>query len=175
LPKIEALKKDLASAGARWRFIGHLQTNKAKQAVRAIDAIDAVDSLRLLKALAKDVKNLDRTNIQCLVEVNVSGEAQKFGLKPEEVEAFLGSASEIPQIELKGLMAMAPYSASPDKTSRPVFQRTRELLETANQRNWYRAPLPDLSMGMSMDYPIAVEEGATMVRIGTALYADPNR
>jgi pyridoxal phosphate enzyme (YggS family) len=169
-PKVEALVKEMKARGARWRFIGHLQTNKAKYAVRDFAAIDAVDSLRLLEAIAREADKRGAGPVPCLVEVNVSGEAQKHGLSPNELEAFLQSASKRASCVINGLMAMAPFSATPEATSRPVFAELRGLLEQANEGGWYRGPLTELSMGMTQDYVIAVEEGATMVRVGSALY-----
>jgi pyridoxal phosphate enzyme (YggS family) len=168
--KIASLAEEMAAAGARWRMIGHLQTNKAKQALQDFAAIDAVDSLRLLERLAKDAAKLGRTAVPCLVEVNVSGEEQKHGLRPEELQSFLRRAAQIPQLDIQGLMTMAPFSDEPEKTSRPVFRELCRLAEEANASGAYVRPLRELSMGMTQDYEIAVEEGATFVRVGSALY-----
>ena len=169
-PKIAALREELAAAGARWRLIGHLQTNKAKWALEDFATVDAVDSVHLLEALAKEARKLGRSCVPCLVEVNVSGEEQKYGLKAGELQAFLGRAAESPECEIAGLMAMAPLADDPEATSRPVFRALRELRDRANAQNWYPRPLTELSMGMTQDFAIAVEEGATLVRVGTALY-----
>jgi pyridoxal phosphate enzyme (YggS family) len=169
-PKIAALQQDVATAGARWRMIGHLQTNKAKQALQDFMTIDAVDSVRLLECLAKEAAKLGRTAVPCLAEVNVSGEAQKQGLRPEELRGFLERAVQCPELDVQGLMTMAPLSETPEATSRPVFRSLRELCDQANAGGWYPRPLRELSMGMTQDYEIAVEEGATLVRVGSALY-----
>lgn len=172
-PKIEALAGEFAAAGARWRMLGHLQTNKARQALALFQALDAVDSVRLLEELAKEACRRGLARVPCLAEVNVSGEAQKFGLRPPELPEFLARASEVAELEIRGLMAMAPYADAPEQVeglARPVFRGLRELGAQANEKAWYRQRLPELSMGMSHDFTIAVEEGATMVRIGTALW-----
>jgi len=168
--KIEELARDTAQAGARWHFIGHLQTNKVKFVVRTCATIDAVDSLRLLERIGREAEQAGKAPYPCLAEVNVSGEAQKYGLAPAEVEAFLNEASKISTCTILGLMTMAPLSSVPEKTSRPVFAGLREILERANRKGWYRLPLHELSMGMTRDYPLAVEEGATMTRVGSALF-----
>lgn len=169
-PKVEALVDEMKANEARWRFIGHLQTNKAKYAVRDFSAIDAVDSLRLLDAIAKEADKRGVGPVPCLAEINVSGESQKHGLTPDDLRAFLQTASTQESCVINGLMAMAPFSANPEATSRPVFAKLKGLLDQANEGNWYRTPLTELSMGMTQDYTIAVEEGATMVRVGSALY-----
>jgi pyridoxal phosphate enzyme (YggS family) len=173
-PKIAALQQDVAAAGARWRMIGHLQTNKARQALQDFATLDAIDSIRLLECLVEEAVKLGRTAVPCLAEINVSGEAQKHGLRPNELRAFLERASACPAMDIQGLMAMAPLSETPEATSRPVFRSLRELRDQANASGWYPRPLRELSMGMTQDYEIAVEEGATLVRVGSALYARQN-
>ncbi|MBI3832533.1 MAG: YggS family pyridoxal phosphate-dependent enzyme [Planctomycetes bacterium] len=173
-PKIDAFAQEASAAGARWHMIGHLQTNKAKQVLQRFRCIDAVDSVHLLECLAKEAKKLGLPPVPCLAEVNVSGEAQKYGLKPAEVEVFVRRAKDLPEIELRGLMTMAPYADAPAQVeglSRPVFRGLRELLAQANAGGWYDRLLAELSMGMTNDFEIAVEEGATMVRLGTGLFA----
>ncbi len=170
-PKLDALGGEVAAAGARWRFIGHLQTNKVKYAVRDFATLDAVDSLRLLEAIDQETRKHNRPPMPCLAEVNLSAEEQKHGLNAEDLEAFLQAANGMTGCQIQGLMAMAPFAPSPEATSRPIFAALRALLLKANEKGWYRAPLTELSMGMTQDYPIAIEEGATMVRVGSALYA----
>lgn len=172
--KIEALAAEVAAAGARWHMLGHLQTNKAKQVLQRFDNVDAVDSLHVLETLAKEAQKVGRRNVPCLAEVNVSGEAQKYGLQPADLEAFLKRAAELPEIHLRGLMTMAPYAdtvGQVEVVSRPVFRGLRDLRERATAANWYGQPLTELSMGMTNDYEIAIEEGATIVRVGTGLFA----
>jgi pyridoxal phosphate enzyme (YggS family) len=169
-PKIAALKDEVAAVGARWRLIGHLQTNKARTALQDFAALDAVDSVHLLEALAQEARKLGLAGVPCLAEINVSGEEQKYGLRPAELPEFLARAAALPECRVTGLMAMAPFSEQPEATSRPVFRALRELRDEANARAWYPAPLKELSMGMTQDYAVAVEEGATLVRVGTALF-----
>ena len=171
-PKIAELAEDVAAAGARWRMIGHLQTNKAKPALQDFAAIDAVDSIRLLESLAKEAGKRGRAQVPCLAEVNISGEKQKHGLRPDELRPFLERASALPQIDIQGLMTMAPFSDEPEVTSRPVFEGLRKLAEDTNARSVYPRPLRELSMGMTQDYEMAIEEGATLVRVGSALYEE---
>lgn len=173
-PKIELLAEATRAAGAAWHMLGHLQTNKARQALQLFQSLDAVDSIHLLEELAKEARKLGRSGVPCLAEVNVSGEAQKFGLAPSALDGFLARAADLPELDLRGLMAMAPYADTPahvERISRPVFRGLRELFERANAKGGYRQPLTELSMGMSGDFESAVEEGATTVRIGSALFA----
>ncbi len=172
-PKIEALGQAVQSAGAQWHMLGHLQTNKARQALQLFHSLDALDSIHLLEELAKEARKLGRSGVPCLAEVNVSGEAQKFGLSPGTLEGFLSRAAQIPELDVRGLLTMAPYADTPSEVetiSRPVFRGLRELFNQANAKGWYRQSLTELSMGMSGDFEIAVEEGATVVRIGTGLF-----
>ncbi len=168
--KLESLAEEVQAAGARWHFIGHLQTNKAKYAVRGYDCLEAVDSVALLEALAHECLKRGRERLECLAEVNISGEAQKHGLAPAELEAFLAAAARFPVCALRGLMCMAPYGDDPESLSRPVFRRLRELRDEAQSKCWYPQPLGELSMGMTQDFEIAIEEGATRVRVGSALF-----
>ncbi|MCW8130703.1 MAG: YggS family pyridoxal phosphate-dependent enzyme [Planctomycetota bacterium] len=172
-PKIEALAAETAAAGAQWHMIGHLQTNKAKQVLQKFTRVDAVDSIKLLECLAQEAKKLGRSAVPILAEVNVSGEAQKFGLAPGDLEAFATRAKALPELDLRGLMTMAPYGDTPEDVearSRPVFRRLAELLRQANAAGWYGRPLHELSMGMTNDFEIGIEEGATTVRVGTGLF-----
>jgi hypothetical protein len=169
-PKIQALRAEVAGCGARWRLIGHLQTNKARAALQDFAALDALDSIHVLEAVAKEARKLGRAAVPCLAELNLSREPQKFGLKPGDLKEFLARAADLPECDVIGLMAMTPWADNPEPTSRPLFRALREALNEANAGNWYRSPLRELSMGMTQDFAIAVEEGATMVRIGTALY-----
>lgn len=153
---------------ARWHLIGHLQTNKARDAVRLFELIHSVDSLRVAEALNHWGERLSRT-VRVLLEVNLAGEARKFGYAPAQLLEELTVLNDLPRLEIHGLMTMAPWTPEPEKT-RPVFRGLRELREECEQR--LGAPLPQLSMGMSGDFEVAVEEGATWVRIGTALLGE---
>lgn len=171
---VEAIRKLEPEAArwpeARWRFIGHLQTNKVRKAVGLFCAVDSVDSIRLAKAIGEEIaKRPEAEAFPVLAEVNAARETNKTGMSPEELEPFLKEAAALPRVRVTGLMTMAPYSDDPE-ASRPVFAALRELLGVANERKWYREPMGELSMGMTQDFEVAVEEGATWVRIGTALF-----
>ncbi|HVU27367.1 MAG TPA: YggS family pyridoxal phosphate-dependent enzyme [Verrucomicrobiae bacterium] len=151
---------------ARWHFIGHLQSNKVRDAVELFEMIQSVDSLNLAREISRRCEQVAK-KMPILLEVNVAGEASKFGYQPERLLADLKELNSLPRVLVQGLMAVPPFSIEPEK-SRPYFQRLRELKVQCEEM--LGAPLPHLSMGMSGDFEIAVEEGATMVRIGTALF-----
>ena len=144
----------------RWRFIGHLQRNKIKLIERAQATVDTVDSVRLAKALSARAE-ASETDLEALLEVNVGGEAQKSGCSPDEVPALVEAVRALPNITLRGLMTVAPYLEDAEST-RPFFAKLRELA--------LAHALPELSMGMTHDLEQAVTEGATMLRIGTAIF-----
>ncbi len=148
-----------------WHFIGHLQRNKVKYIMPVYCMVQSLDRLSLAEELQRCAVKFDR-EIDVLVQVNISGEESKFGLVPEEVAPFLRQAARYDRIKIRGLMGMAPFVDDPGET-RPYFRRLRELRDK-NARAGLE--LPELSMGMTNDYTIAVEEGATMVRIGGALF-----
>jgi len=161
-------KIPLCPGKARWQFIGHLQSNKVRDAVELFELIQGVDSLAIAREISKRAEQAAKT-MPILLEVNVAGEASKFGYKPEQLLAELNELNALPRIEIHGLMAIPPYSPVAEK-ARPYFQRLRELKTQAE--TVLGAPLPQLSMGMSGDFEIAIEEGATMVRVGTALFGE---
>ena len=150
----------------QWHFIGHLQTNKARDAVELFHTIQSVDSVRLARELDKHA-GLAARMLPVLLECNVSGESTKFGFKPDEVAAALPELNALPRLEIHGLMTMAPFFEDPQE-ARPTFRTLRELRDRLQQQ--YGIPLPSLSMGMTHDFEVAIEEGATMVRIGTAIF-----
>lgn len=152
-------KIPVVSGRARWHMVGHLQSNKARDAVALFDLIHSVDSVSLATELNKWAERMGKTQA-ILLEVNVSGEASKFGFKPEDVEAALEQINALPRVEVRGLMTIPPAG----KDARPFFRQLRQLRD--------RLGLAELSMGMSHDYEVAVEEGATMVRIGTAIFGE---
>lgn len=177
--RVQDAEKKIRELGAavHWHLIGHLQTNKAQKGAALFQTIHSVDSTRVAEALHKEAKKLTergeiKTPPSCLLEVNVAGEANKFGMKPDssEIHELLRVCSSFDGIRIAGLMAMAPHSENPEPVARPVFRRLRELLDEANAARVYPHPLTELSMGMTQDYAIAVEEGATMVRVGSALF-----
>ncbi len=159
-------KIPLSPGPTRWHFIGHLQSNKARDAASLFDMIQSVDSLELGAELQKQAEKQART-LRVMLEVNVAGESSKFGWHPEKVLAELSAFNQFNRLELHGLMTVAPYSTEAEKV-RPVFRRLRELRDRCADQ--LGAPLPELSMGMSGDLEVAIEEGATLVRIGTALF-----
>ncbi|MFH0939773.1 MAG: YggS family pyridoxal phosphate-dependent enzyme [Planctomycetota bacterium] len=166
-----------AAAGAHWHLVGHLQTNKADQAASLFQTIHSVDSIRVAQALHKEMRKLaDQTKmsqpLRCLLEINVAGESSKFGLPPTvtEIAEILRVTNDLSALRIVGLMTMAPYVENDATVSRPIFQKLRELRDELNDQRCYSHPLIELSMGMSQDYWIAVEEGATLVRIGSALF-----
>ena len=144
----------------RWHLIGHLQRNKARRALELFDVIHAVDSLELADALERHAAALGRA-VPTLIEVNTSGELAKHGVAPEATEALVAAARRLPHLQVQGLMTMAPIVSQPEQ-ARPYFRRLRELAAACR--------LPELSMGMSQDFEVAIEEGATMVRVGGAIF-----
>jgi pyridoxal phosphate enzyme (YggS family) len=159
--KYQLLPDDLT-----WHMVGHLQRNKAKDAVTIFDCIHSLDSVRIADEVEKRCA-LDEKTMDVLLEVNVSGEEAKYGLKPEEVEDVVRHVLTLPHLSLKGLMTMAPFVDDPE-TVRPVFRGLRELRDRINDAGECR--LTELSMGMTQDYEVAVQEGATLVRIGSAIF-----
>jgi len=149
-----------------WQMIGHLQSNKCRDAVELFEMIQAVDSLHLAEEINRRAEQAAKT-IPILLEVNAAGEASKFGYRPEQLLAELGSINALARLEIHGLMTIAPWSSEPEKV-RPVFRQVRELKAECEQI--LGALLPHLSMGMTGDFEVAIEEGATIVRIGTALF-----
>jgi PLP dependent protein len=149
----------------RWHYIGHLQTNKIKYIIDWVHMIQAVDSLHLGQELSHEAGKSNRT-VDVLVEVNTSGESTKFGVSPDSAVAFVKQLRTIPRLNIKGLMTMGPFLPDPED-SRPAF-RTLRKLRTVLQNDG--VDMPVLSMGMTNDFKVAIEEGATMVRIGTAIF-----
>jgi hypothetical protein len=151
----------------RWHFIGHLQTNKVKYIADWISMVHSVDSLNLGRELSKRMARCKRT-LPVLIEVNTSGEESKFGVDVGSAPDLLRELKDLPNISVKGLMTMAPLAADPEE-SRPSFARLRQLRDTLQAQG---IQLPVLSMGMTNDFEVAIEEGATIVRIGTAIFGD---
>jgi len=156
--------------GVYFHLIGHLQTNKADKAVRLFNYIHSIDSERIAAALNKEALKAGAPTIPCLLEVNVAGESSKFGIPPDvdAISELIDLFNTLPALKVTGLMGMAPFAENPEPTSRPVFRRLRELRDAVAKRTG--VALPELSMGMTQDYEIAIEEGATMVRVGSALF-----
>ena len=161
-------KIPLCPGGLFWHLIGHLQSNKAFAAVELVEVIHSVDSLKLLQVLDRAGDELGR-RVRVLLEVNVSGESTKYGLKPGELPAVVEAANQLPRIELLGLMTMAPLAPEAEK-ARPHFRRLRELRDQLNGQ--MGMSLSELSMGMSHDFEVAIEEGATWVRVGSSIFGE---
>jgi PLP dependent protein len=159
-------KIPLCPGRLRWHFIGHLQSNKCREAVELFAMIQSVDSLPLAREISKRAEAAART-MPVMLEVNIAGEGSKFGYTPEKLLAELKELNALPRLEIQGLMTVPPWTSEPEKL-RPHFRRLRELKDQAG--TLLGAPLAHLSMGMSGDFEIAIEEGATLVRIGTALF-----
>ena len=155
-------KIPLVSGRARWHFIGHLQSNKVRDAVQLFDVIHSVDSVKLAEEIDKWAERAGKTQ-PILLELNLAGEASKHGMKPEDVTDALARISQLPRLEVRGLMTVPPYVEDPEKV-RPYFRQLRVLRDQLGLR--------ELSMGMSHDFEMAVEEGATIVRIGSAIFGE---
>jgi len=153
---------------ARWHFIGHLQTNKVKKAVEIFDLIETVDSIGLGREIDKRSAAAGKT-MDILVEVNSGSEPQKAGVLPEEAEPLVRSLAALPHLRVRGLMTMGPFEGDPED-SRPYFKETRRVWEALKIQTIAGAEMRYLSMGMSNSWRVAIEEGATMVRIGTAIF-----
>lgn len=164
-------REELEARGAppvRWHFIGHLQRNKVKYLTPFCAMIHAVDSERLAVEIDRRASEQGRRQA-VLVEVNVSGEASKFGVAPEAVTSLVEVLEGLEWVELRGLMTMAPYSED-SEASRPIYRRLRQLAEKLRASGAPSKVLSELSMGMTQDFEVAIEEGATLVRIGTAIF-----
>lgn len=161
-----AAKIPLCPGHLAWHLVGHLQANKVRAAVKLFDVVHAVDSAALLERLDR-IAGEEGRRLDALLEVNVSGEAAKFGLAPDAVPAVLETASACPHVDVTGLMTIPPFSEDPER-ARGFFRALRALRDRCRDTTGF--DLPELSMGMSNDLQIAVEEGATWVRVGTGLF-----
>jgi hypothetical protein len=153
-----------------WHFIGHLQTNKAKYAVRMFDLIHTVDSYRLAFELDRCAQKINKIQA-VLIQVNVAGEASKSGVATEEALPLIRRAAELEHLAVRGLMTMPPYFNAPEK-ARPFFAALRRLRERITAEQLDPIGMPELSMGMTGDFEAAIAEGATLVRIGTAIFGE---
>ena len=158
---------ELANA-LRWHMIGHLQTNKVKKALEVFDLIHSLDSMALAHEIDKRAGSLNK-RIDCLVEVKTSAEPGKFGVRPQDLIDFIKEVASLRYIRIIGLMTMAPFSEDPEQ-ARPFFARLRQLRQDLISERIPNTDIRELSMGMSQDYQVAIEEGATLVRIGTAIF-----
>ena len=163
--KYEKLPKDI-----HWHLIGHLQTNKVKYIADKVELIHSLDSLELAEEISKQMQK-HGGEMPCLVQVNVAHEEQKYGIDPKEAESFIREAAKLPGVKIVGLMHIAPDYAAKEET-RPLFRTMYQLFEELKRKNIPNVEMKYLSMGMSGDYKIAVEEGSNMVRIGHAVFAE---
>jgi pyridoxal phosphate enzyme (YggS family) len=164
-------KIPLLPSSLRWHFVGHLQKNKIRHALPLFELFHSVDSLALAQEMNR-IANEDGTHLRVLLEVNVAGEGSKFGFKPETVRAEMELLLALPRLSIEGLMIIPPV-AEEAEASRKYFVRLRELRAVLEKE--FDVKLPHLSMGMTNDFPIAVEEGATLVRVGTAIFGERSR
>jgi pyridoxal phosphate enzyme (YggS family) len=166
--KVQEAKAKISLCPSRlhWHMIGHLQSNKCRDAVELFEMIEGVDSLHLAEEINRRADQAAKT-MPVLLEVNVVGEGSKFGYRPPRLLDELIQINALPRLEIHGLMTVPSWSADPEK-ARPIFRQLQELKKRCEQI--LGAPLPHLSMGMSGDFEIAIEEGATIIRLGTALF-----
>jgi pyridoxal phosphate enzyme (YggS family) len=165
---LQEAKDKIADLGRQvgWHLVGHLQTNKAKPAVELFDLIHAVDRIKLARALSVAAAALNKVQ-DILIQINQAGEDTKSGVAPAAAKDLLKEVAQLPHLRVMGLMTMPPWFADPE-AARPYFKALRELRDRLRDESGL--PLPELSMGMSGDYAVAVEEGATLVRVGTAIF-----
>lgn len=154
----------------RWHMIGHLQRNKVRQAVDLFDMIETVDSLRLAKEIEKHCARIGKV-MPVLIEVNSGREPQKMGVLPEEVEDLLPGMADLEHLNIKGLMTMGPAFGDPE-AARPYFRETKRLFDELGKLKLPNMSMEILSMGMSNSYRVAIEEGATLIRLGTKLFGE---
>jgi len=160
---------------AEWHMIGHLQTNKAGKAAELFAAVDSVDSLRLAQRLNAAAQRLSK-KLAVLIEINVGCETAKSGVAPgsTELEEILRGAADFQYLEFRGLMAVPPFTEDPEQ-ARPHFRKLRELRDQIAGRQWPRIGMNVLSMGMSHDFEVAIEEGSTCARVGTVIFGERNK
>ena len=158
--------------GAEWHMIGHLQTNKAAKAAELFSAVDSVDSLKLAEKLDAAARASNK-KLQVLIEINVGGEAAKSGVAPDspELEDLLKAAPRLEALNFRGLMTVPPFTEDPEG-ARPYFRKLRALRDQIASRNLPAITMEILSMGMSHDFAVAIEEGSTCIRIGTAIFGE---
>ncbi len=165
IPELSALS---AERKVEWHLIGHLQSNKARRAVELFDVAHSVDSLKLAERLDRLAAEAGKL-LPIFIEVNLGGERSKTGVAPDEVLPLCEQVGKLPNLELKGLMAVPPFSDNPED-ARPFFRHLRRLRDAARRAGAAGASFNDLSMGMSGDFEVAIEEGATFVRVGSAIF-----
>lgn len=165
LEKAEVLPKDI-----RWHMIGHLQRNKVKYIIGKTALIHSVDSVRLAQEISKEAGKKEIT-VSILIEVNIGSEESKYGVAPEQAEELIREISQFPYLKIEGFMAVAPYTEDAE-SNRQYFERLRDLSVDIKSKNIDNVYMNVLSMGMSGDYAVAIQEGATMVRVGTGIFGE---
>lgn len=156
----------------KWHMIGHLQTNKVKYIIDKVDLIHSVDSIKLAHKINEEAKKCNKI-MPILIQINIMNEETKFGIASEEAEDFIRKISELENVRIDGLMTVAPNVSDPEE-NRAVFRKMKQIYIDINRKNIDNVNMVTLSMGMTNDYKIAIEEGATMVRIGTAIFGKRN-
>lgn len=164
----ELVEKFPLMNGVKWHLIGHLQSNKVKYITDKVELVHSLDSFSLAEVLNKKMQ-LKNSTIDVLVQVNVAGENSKFGISPDEVIDFAQELTTLPNIKVKGLMTVAPRTDRPEEV-RPVFKKLKDLFNSLKNMEIQGIDMKHLSMGMSNDYTVAIEEGATMIRLGSAIF-----
>lgn len=165
-------KRDLLPSDIRWHMIGHLQRNKVKYIINDTTLIHSVDSYRLAEEINVQAKKINRI-IPILIEINIADESSKFGIAKEEALQLAEEISHLDGIQIRGLMTIAPYVENPEE-NRPYFKKIRELAVDIAKENIDNVSMDILSMGMTGDYAVAIEEGATIVRVGTGIFGSRN-
>ena len=164
----EAVSKYKKIEGLKWHIIGHLQRNKAKDAIKISDCIQSVDSLRLAKEIDQQCARISKI-MSVFIEVNIGNEESKSGANPDEVPDLIHQVSELPNLRIEGMMTMEPFFENPEE-ARPYLKRMKQLFDEVKSHNIPNTDIKILSMGMSNSYQVAIEEGSNMVRIGTKLF-----
>ena len=157
----------------KWHMIGHLQRNKVRDALKLFECIQSVDSLRLAREIDRQCGRADKV-MPILVEINIAGEESKYGVQPEELPDMLQQMASLPNLQVKGLMTMEPYSDNPED-SRPHFKRMKRLFDEMGTLDLPNVEMEILSMGMSNSYQVAIEESSNMIRLGTKLFGPRSR
>ena len=163
-------KSEVLPADIHWHMIGHLQRNKIKYIIDKVCMIHSIESVRLAEAVNEEAAKHGRV-IPVLVEVNMAGEETKFGIRPEETEDFIREICLLPNIQVNGLMTIAPYTENAED-NRIYFRNLKKLYVDIKEKNIDNVVMSHLSMGMTGDYEVAIEEGATMVRVGTGIFGE---
>lgn len=164
----QLLTGDQRPTTIKWHLVGHLQTNKVKETLEIFDLIQSVDSLHLAREIDKQAAKINKVQ-EVLIEIKTSPEVTKFGLKPEETPEVIQEIAKLKNMQIKGLMTIAPLLDNPEK-ARPYFKRLKDLFDEINRLSTIDCRLSTISMGMTDDFEIAIEEGANMVRLGRAIF-----